>query len=1039
MMKGRLTMLSLCLFLTSAVTFIEAFNPNTGLSDDTATYTHQRITVEAIDRIAADFLLTSNQVTTSQTTEYDFVIKEHFESDSDSYENYKNRAQQFANAVSNVYQSYRTNPDYTVNSERILEAHKIVQDTRLEIASILSSETLTDTAVTLLVEKLGKCLMIIQSFYSNTNWVEMNGRVAYTDFGSLAAQSLMQIASSSDATCRTCDDSRVALNLGSCNDNLVLTDRLTSGYLSGQLHSPKPTANPAHTTGKCSHGGVKDSGRITPAAGGINKETTDWDFSPHAHLHNDASEAAIQATVAFFMDPTTGILTDKVQTTVATLLGLQLKSTPSLAFAIDVSGSMGDDIASVKEVLRAKVNEVKGTERAPGKYVLATFNDPASLTEVTSTTDGDEMIRLIDNLIISGGGDCPEYAISGIRAAIRLSEPNSKIIVATDADAKDSIDTFTAISEANAKTIRIEFLLTGSCTRRRRVAPARYKRNLATFQSIAASTGGTVYQIGSGELSTILNQLLQEDFASSTAVVDYFVQTTSESNSMDVHVDSETTNLVITISGPYSSTHATLSDPTGTVQTFSTEGTTRYYSSNTITMTIQNPTPGTWVLTRLLSRRWEVNVTVSSAIDIDIQLIETDDTGIYYVSNRNPIIGKNYTIAVVVYNLNSSSTSFALNILDEEGTVNYNTPIDLNFGPSKITGYTSIVIPSTSFYVQLSGTDQDGFQFKRTLGTSITPVGVDLFIQPIFGNLAIGTPQNITYTLSNQGSTTETYTVSIVDDKGRILSPTSQQHSVSAGNDTTGIFQLTSTIELEYITYTVSVTTFGSSTVLQSTTYTAMFAGSYCSAFMTSQCSGGNTGSSNCSLSNWSAKAAFSFDVTTFIVTDNVTVSIDGTDRTRLLINGTCCITNFTVNAFPTTGSGCQASQSVVGSVFQSSTDDVSDQEDADVTSAISTNIGLIVGVLVGVAVLIIGATALLKHVTSKQTVVKDDGVIAFNDDKHADISGRTHFDPKTLNPKSLEIMLSPAPPRATTLRINVRSRNQFWNNKPDKLRTVKM
>ncbi|OWF37839.1 von Willebrand factor A domain-containing protein 7 [Mizuhopecten yessoensis] len=882
MMKGRLTMYSLCLCLTSAVTFIEAFNPNTGLSNDTATYTHQRITLEAIDRIAADFILTSNQVTSSQTTEYDYVIKQHFGADCDSYEYYKNRAQQFASAVSKVYQSYRTDPDYTVNSERIYEAHTLVQDTRLEIASILSSGTLSDTTETLFMEKVGKCLMIVQSFYSNTNWVEMNGRVAYPDFGSLAAQSLMPIASSSDATCRTCDDRTVELKRGSCNNNLVFSDRLTSGYLSGQLHSPKPTANPASTTGKCSHGGVKDSGRTTPAAGGINKETKNWDLSPHAHLHNDASEAAIQATVAFFMDPTTGIFTDEVQTTVAKLLGLQLKSTLSLGFAIDVSGSMADDLASVKASLRVKVNEVQGSTDGTVQYVLATFNDPASLTTNASTTDTDEMIRWIEALTPKGNYDCPEFAISGLLAAIRLVEPNATIILATDADAKDISDSNTAISEAIAKKIKIEFLLTGNCTRRRRDAPARYKRNLATFRSIAASTGGTVYQIGSSELTTVLNQLLEQDFASSTAVVDFFVQTTSESSSMDIPVDNEATNLVITISGPYSLTQATLADPTGTVQIFSTKGSTQYYSSNRITMTIQNPKPGTWVLTRLFLRQWEVNVTVSSAIDIDTQLIETDDTGIYYVSTRNPIIGKNYSAAVVVYNLNSSSTSFALSILDEEGTVSYNTPIYLNFGPSKITGYTSIVIPSTSFYVQLSGTNQDGFQFKRTLGTSIKPVGVDLFVQPIFGNLAIGTPQNITYTLSNQGSTTQTYTVSIVDDKGRILSPTSQHHSVSAGNDTTGIFQLTSTIELEYITYTVSVTTSGSSTVLQATTYTAMFAGSYCSAFMTSQCSEENIGSSNCSLTNWSAKAAFSFDVTTFIVTDNVTVSMDGTDRTRL-------------------------------------------------------------------------------------------------------------------------------------------------------------
>lgn len=33
------------------------------------------------------------------------------------------------------------------------------------------------------IKQLGECLYTIQSFYSNTNWVEMNGGVAYEDFG----------------------------------------------------------------------------------------------------------------------------------------------------------------------------------------------------------------------------------------------------------------------------------------------------------------------------------------------------------------------------------------------------------------------------------------------------------------------------------------------------------------------------------------------------------------------------------------------------------------------------------------------------------------------------------------------------------------------------------------------------------------------------------------------------------------------------------------------------------------------------------------
>ncbi|XP_060084678.1 von Willebrand factor A domain-containing protein 7-like [Ylistrum balloti] len=899
----------------------------------------------------------------------------------------------------------------------------------MEISTILSSETLTDTAMTTLVDRVGKCLMIIQSFYSNTNWVEMNGAVPYTNFGSPAALTLMPIASSHKETCKSCDNSYAALRMGSCNDNLLVDDHLTSGYRSGQLISTKPSADNSDTTGKCSHGGVTDAGADIPPTGGINKETTEWALSPHAHLHYDASEAAIQATAHFFLNSATGILTDVTQENIMKLLGLQLKSATSLGFVVDVSGSMGDDIASVRLALSQKVNEARRSDAAPGIYVLATFSDPEYLTTARNTTDANEMIEWIDGLSASGGGDCPEYAMSGLLAGVELSEPNSEIFLATDASAKDSSDANTAISAIIAKGIKVHFLLTGSCSSSRRHILSRKKRDLATFQNIAASSGGSVYQIGSLELSTVLGHLLEENFASSIAVMDYFIQTTGESNSMTITVDSGSISLFISITGPHSLTEASLLDPLGRVETFSTENATRHYSSYKIKMTIQNPTPGTWMLTRFSSREWELNITVSSELDIDVQLIETDDSGIHYVSTRNPISGTNYTLAVVVYNLNTSSTSFSVNILDADGTVTSNTPINITFGESKTTGYIPIVIPAANFYVQLIGTDQNGFQFKRMAGAMFTPVGVDLFVQPIFGNLDIGTLQNITYTLSNQGSTTETYTVSIVDDKGRALPPTSKHHSVNAGSNVTDNFQLSSTTELEYTTYTISVTSFGSSTVLQSTTYTVMFTGAFCSSFMTTpKCEVENTG--NCSLFSWSASAVFSFDVLTFLVTDNVTVVIDGGDTTRLYISGSCCVTNFTLNAFPTAGSGCQATQYVYKSLsgFQyvtslEITDDTSGKDGDDVTYVTEdteTNLGLIAGVLIGVAVLILGVTAVLKYVTSKKVVKENTSMVEFEETKHPDTSQKTRFDPKTLSPKAwdCEVTFAPRPPMTTRMKF---------------------
>ena len=63
------------------------------------------------------------------------------------------------------------------------------------------------------------------------------------------------------------------------------------------------TANdPSNTWGKCSHGGILDSSQDIVAIGGINKETSNPEVSPHYDLHELAAKLAIEGGIAFFDD-----------------------------------------------------------------------------------------------------------------------------------------------------------------------------------------------------------------------------------------------------------------------------------------------------------------------------------------------------------------------------------------------------------------------------------------------------------------------------------------------------------------------------------------------------------------------------------------------------------------------------------------------------------------------------------------------------------------------------------------------------------------
>ncbi|CAG2197407.1 unnamed protein product [Mytilus edulis] len=549
------------------------------------------------------------------------------------------------------------------------------------------------------ITQLGECLYTIQSFYSNTNWVEMYGGVAYEDFG---IRNLMDVAALEEDTCLDNADFN-----SHCMNNIIVNGKLTSGYHHGRGNT-KPSKAIGSSTGKCSHGGPDDDSRKLVARCGINKDSVTPEWSPHSHLHEQAYTAAVQATENFLVANGTGLL----KTIVSKLFEDTFKKRKdmTLAFAIDYTSSMADDIDTIKRDVIDLITTTVGSADEPADYVLSLFHDPVSLNSAHRYVDGHVMINKVQAIEAENGdnGDCPEYAFAGILAAIALMRDNSPLYVFTDADAKDA-DRFQEVIDA--------------CSRRKRSAsgrPDRYASELSFFQQIAEATGGNVHETDKENIGKVLKTVIGETFPSTEIIIDSFDWSASETIDKNITIDSTITVLKISVTGSSAETDVDIYHANGTLEIYTSGKSTRIYTSSGETIiSIQQPTSGIMKLRRNVISDWKVKITSQSSIKVDGELLEKSDTD------------NNYTVELFVYSLGLNGTCHTIALTDSTGNVISSHEASQFKRDFDTLCAATFRMPYVEFQVKLYGNDDSGRPFTRKLSEIYKPSCVELSIKGI--------------------------------------------------------------------------------------------------------------------------------------------------------------------------------------------------------------------------------------------------------------------------------------------------------------------
>jgi hypothetical protein len=394
-------------------------------------------------------------------------------------------------------------PQNHFDNELLPSSSRRVLNLREEIVGLITSDPPNGAVAR---QRLGTAFHSIQDFYAHSNWVELfEANVPNDDrdpLGGFNRAMGRRVMAQPPLSTSFCD---FVPGIIFDDTNLLPTvTTLTTGY----FDLPEFCDNlPA---GKCFHG--------AGSCGGINKDTPD--VAGHARALQLATAASTDFVNQILEDPRVanggpeGGLNVKA---VKALMGIS--GAPPLAFVIDTTGSMSDDIFGVQTRVKTMIEERRATEQEPESYVLVGFNDP-SVGPVVKTSDPAIFLNAVDSLGASGGGDCPEPSVGAMRRAVELLDYESSLFLFTDADASDASLRGALLSESTAKNVEITAFVTGACSGRRGIAAA------DLYDGIATATGGLIFFIDKDEVGSALDVV---DAALSNDLVDVLaVRTTLE-------------------------------------------------------------------------------------------------------------------------------------------------------------------------------------------------------------------------------------------------------------------------------------------------------------------------------------------------------------------------------------------------------------------------------------------------------------------------------------------------------------------------------
>ncbi len=137
-----------------------------------------------------------------------------------------------------------------------------------------------------------------------------------------------------------------------------------------------------------------------------------------------------------------------------------------LAFVVDDTGSMNNEIGAVRTILSGFVSVLDNLNRTLGipfpTTTIVTFKD--NVTRRVTSNNAARLQEIISTFTATGGGDCPEAANTALLTAGRLLRNGGVVMLFTDANSRPDGPTRMEVSQLyRSKSLKSFTLLSGTC------------------------------------------------------------------------------------------------------------------------------------------------------------------------------------------------------------------------------------------------------------------------------------------------------------------------------------------------------------------------------------------------------------------------------------------------------------------------------------------------------------------------------------------------------------------------------------------------